>query len=358
MSLTTAHIIEESIWEINNWLPQISTQSKKLIIITDNLVKNLYGDALNKKLINHGLDCIILDFPTGENSKNYTTKQNLEEQLFHHKCGKDSLIIALGGGVVGDLAGFIAATYLRGIPYIQIPTTLLAMIDSSIGGKTGINTSYGKNLIGTIYPPLFTLLDKQLLTSLPRAQIVNGCIEAIKIFLTHDADGFKYMQKNHQKIIQQKKYAFIKKAAELKVTIINNDLYENNERLILNFGHTIGHAIEKMTNYTLLHGYAIGYGILLESSLSYLLGILSKAELDEVFNLLNLFEINPSFYKLFYFNPEDLIQAMFYDKKVRSQQIQCVLLQNIGKFYHHNGQYTHPISQQLVRQAIQFIEEH
>src|SRR5476651_340209 len=161
-----------------------------MVIITDNTVKKLYGLNLQKCLKKAGHHCLLLSFPAGEKFKNNKTKQTIEDAMLQHRCDRDTLILALGGGVVGDLAGYIAATYMRGVSYIQIPTTLLAMVDSSVGGKTGINTSQGKNLIGSFWQPILVVADLQCLMTLPDVQIINRLIEAIKIFLTNDVNYF------------------------------------------------------------------------------------------------------------------------------------------------------------------------
>lgn len=330
-------------------------QFNKIVIVTDNVVKKKYGLKLNKQLKKTGHDCLLLSFPCGEKSKNNITKQKIESAMLLHCCDRNTLIVALGGGVVGDLAGFIAATFLRGVPYIQIPTTLLAMIDSSIGGKTAINTKYGKNLIGAIYQPRCVIIDIGTLKTLTKKARINGLIEAIKMFLTHDAKSFHYTASHLPQLVQgdeQLLKMIISRAITIKTTLIERDETENNERMLLNFGHTIGHALEKISHYKLLHGYAVAYGILVEANISHLLGLLDGRQLFTIQNIMSELGIHGKDLKRF--NITKLLRVTRNDKKTRHNNVHYVLLQKIGGAYISKRQYTHPVSDKIVQQAFQY----
>ena len=315
-------------------------KSHSMVIITDNQVKKLYGSDLKALLEKNGFKTFLFSFPPGEKSKTRETKAKIESAMIKHHLGRDTCIIALGGGVVGDLAGFIAATYMRGIPYIQVPTTLLAIVDSSIGGKTAVNTPEGKNLIGAFYPPEKIIMDLDCLNSLSEKQLTNGWIEALKIFLIRDKTAFNKAKKNRTPNL-------IQKAIDLKKEIVTLDPLENGIRAVLNFGHTIGHALETLTDYKYLHGHLVGYGILVESQLSYQLGLISKEELDQIFSCFNILGIKPGFLKKFKIN--DIIALTHHDKKAKNSQIHYALLKGIG-----NHQFT-IIQDHQLKQALEEI---
>lgn len=333
-------------------LPQILKKRylyNHYIIITDNKVKKLYGLELKKNLQTNGLKTDLLSFPAGEKSKTQKTKTQLEESLLCLGAGRDTLIIALGGGVVGDLAGFVSATYMRGLPYIQIPTTLLAMVDSSVGGKTGIDTEMGKNTIGAFHQPQFVLADMNCLKTLPQTQYINGLVEAVKMFLTHDAEMVNFVEKNLTKILARDEKILkqvIERAITIKAGVVNRDELEHGERTTLNFGHTIGHALELLSNYKLLHGYAIGQGILIESKISESLNILSIISTQRIEKIINALGIKVGIQKN---QINKIIQNTRVDKKNLHGQARYILLQDIGKVYTKNGQYTHVIEEKIIK---------
>jgi 3-dehydroquinate synthase len=273
-------------------------------------------------------------------------------------CGRDTVILALGGGVVGDLAGFTAATYMRGIPYIQLPTTLLAMVDSSIGGKTGIDTPQGKNLIGAFWQPTAVVADLDCLKTLSPTQLINGLIEAIKMFLTSDKTGLDYVQHNLEKIVAGDIEALsyvISHAIAIKIDVVQRDEKEQNLRMILNFGHTIGHALEKMTHYDLLHGYAVGLGILVEAKIAQLKGLLSAEDYHTIEMLLAELEITRD--HLLGFDPKEIIQNTKSDKKTKHGHVNYILLEKLGKYHEKNAHVAHPIDDELVTQAFLTLRE-
>ena len=348
--------IGADLYDVTSWLPTLDVN--QIVIITDNAVKKRHGLRLQKALKRAGYNTLLLSFPTGEKSKTRKTKEALENAMLRHRCDRYTLILALGGGVVGDVAGFIAATYLRGIPYIQLPTTLLAMVDSSVGGKTAINTTYGKNLIGAVYHPVSVVADIALLKSLPKEHLICGYIEAIKMFLTHDHDSFNYAEAHLDDVITGKDNILkelVARAVKIKAGVVSRDEKERDERSLLNFGHTIGHALEKITDYRLLHAYAVAYGILVESSLSHLLGLLDKKHLaiiNQLFARLGFKGSDLQSYSL-----TKLITATKHDKKAKSGQVHYALLNKIGSAYTTNNLYAHPVDDKIVRQAIKYTIE-
>jgi 3-dehydroquinate synthase len=308
------------------------TTNKQIIIITDVNVAKYHLNGLEQLLKKNHYIVLSLVIKPGEKSKNAKTKAYLEEQMFLHNINRQALLIAFGGGVIGDLTGYLASTYMRGIKYIQIPTTLLAMIDSSIGGKTAINNKYGKNLIGTYYQPKCVIIDTNFLLTIPKKHITNGIIEAIKIFLTFDKEYFYYLHQNIKSIYSN--YNILNKiiirAIELKKHIIEIDEKDKNIRSALNFGHTIGHAIENITQYRILHGYSVALGIIIESRISNKLNKLSNKDLLIIEDLiLNKLKMNFSF--LSKYKIDDIINIIYLDKKNTQNQINCILLKAIGQ---------------------------
>lgn len=346
-------LAENLLKDFSIWLPE---NDKKLVIITDETVKKLYGLSLKKNLESIGYETLLLAFPAGETHKNIHTKCALETQMFEQYCDRNTLILALGGGVVGDLAGFIAATYMRGIPFIQMPTTLLAMLDSSVGGKTGINTPQGKNLVGAFWQPIQVVSDISVLTTLPQEQLINGLMEAVKIFLTSDADSLQFLQKNQEAILHKDLtilQQIVERAVRLKAAIVMRDERESHERMVLNFGHTIGHALELLTNYELLHGYAVGYGILVEARIACEAGYLDEAHYLTIEKLLQGFGIHKK--ALQDFDIEAIIKATFMDKKKKGVLVRYVLLVEPGKVITQDNQWVVAMSESVVRKALHSI---
>jgi 3-dehydroquinate synthase len=341
--------------EPEKWLWKMKSDISSIVIITDNSVKKHYAHTLLRSLEKLKIKTLLLSFPAGEKSKNQKTKQYLEEKMLRHACDRNTMILALGGGVVGDIAGFTAATYMRGISYIQIPTTLLAMVDSSVGGKTAIDTQYGKNLIGAFWQPQAVIADIQCLNTLSRKQLINGLIEAIKIFITNDAESFYYTQRNLQKILNKDENVLkkiINRAVEIKASIVEKDEKEKSgERMICNFGHTIGHAIEMLSDYKILHGFAVGLGILVEAKISQLRGLLDEEQYNQIQSLLS--ELGVTMDQLKKFDINQILKATILDKKSKSGKAQYVLVEGIGRVHVKQNKFAHPVTDRIVRQAVQ-----
>ncbi len=352
--------------------------ASKIVIITDQTTKKLVGLKLAESLRKQKLKTLLLSVPDGEKSKTQKYKTFLEEAMLKSRCDRHSIILALGGGVVGDLAGFVAATYMRGIPYIQLPTTLLAMVDSSLGGKTGIDTPQGKNLIGAFLQPQAVVADIGCLKNLPRKQLINGFFEAIKKFLTSDKKSFEFVEKrissviarsaSDEAILSKKEIAsaalamtqkekvltkIIKRAAEIKTGVFGRDERETGERMVLNFGHTIGHALEKLSGYKIPHGYSVGMGMLVESKISKNLGILPQKDYDRIEYMITLLGIDLQSLKKR--NADKIIKQTLTDKKSKNGKARYVLLKGIGRVHVKNNAFAHFVNQNIVRRSLKPI---
>ena len=317
----------------------ITLNNKKIFVITDETVASLYLPQLEQQLAIH--TSIIL--PPGEATKSFYWLENIYETLLSHHIQRDSLIIALGGGVVGDIAGLVASTILRGVQLIQIPTTLLSQIDSSIGGKTAINTKYGKNLIGTFYQPDMVIIDPLYLQTLPHREFTSGLAEMVKYGLIDDLDFFIWLENNIDDILSLNinilKQA-IYKCCQIKTKIVDQDSYETkNQRIMLNFGHTFGHILEAESMYDgrLLHGEAVSIGMCQACDLSQKLGLLEKSDSIRIKTLLSHLGLPtqiPSFLKNYKSDDEllhALMQHLKHDKKNNSEGLKFILLKGIGQ---------------------------
>lgn len=301
-------------------------------IITDSTVASLYGEKLYREFINAELKTHLISFPAGEAHKNRETKATLEDTMLKLKVGRDGAVVALGGGVAGDVAGFVAATYNRGLPYIQIPTTLVACVDSSIGGKTGVDTPHGKNLIGAFHQPQRVYIDVNTLRTLSEKEIREGLAEVIKYGVIKDKNFFEFLEKNIESVFSFDMDVIthiVKRGCEIKGEVVELDERESNLRKILNFGHTIGHAIENLSGYTMSHGEAISIGMAAEGKIAVELGLWRKGELERLISLLKLtgLPVNlPGNTDL-----RQMIEAMKLDKKARSGKIEMALPEKIGE---------------------------
>jgi pentafunctional AROM polypeptide len=321
--------------ELSDYVVTLSPVHEKYLLITDENLFKIYGDTIVNSFKKNNIELLCYAVPPGERSKSREEKSNIEDFMLVNKCHIDTVIVAFGGGVVGDLAGFIASTYMRGIDYIQIPTSFLSMIDSSIGAKTSINVDkYGKNLLGSFYRPKAVLIDIQLLETLSARDLRNGMAEAIKIALIIDEHLFTFIETNINQILQ-KNTEIMKKliyeCIKLKANIVIQDEKETTGlRSILNFGHSIGHSIEILSDGKLLHGECVSIGMLLEAELSRDKGFLinSNAVISRLNNILKSFRLPTAVPSHMFF--EDIVEKMSVDKKNRNGKKQLVILTNIG----------------------------
>jgi 3-dehydroquinate synthase len=300
------------------------------VLIADEALKSLYAEKLAKEF--------QAEFLLTPNLKSRETAHDLTDALFKLGCGRDTLLIALGGGAALDLIGFAASIYMRGLPLIFIPTTLLAMVDAAIGGKTGIDTPHGKNLIGTIYEPKAIFADLDLLKTLPDKEWVNGFAEILKMGLIYDASIWKKPD--------------ILKAIRGKMAIVGKDPREQGLRRILNFGHTIGHALETVADYLLPHGACVALGCAVEAHLSMRLGFLKAKEFAEILDLYCRFPLRlPKSY-----TRAKLLSAMAHDKKSAQGEVRFVLIDRIGHAIPFEGAYCRKVDFSELESTLEWME--
>jgi 3-dehydroquinate synthase len=325
----------------------------RIAIITDTTIKTLIGDTWVDFLKQQGIDAALFSFSCGEESKNRQTKERLEDELMQAKCGKETLIIGLGGGVVTDLAGYIAATFLRGVRLMLIPTTLLGIVDAAIGGKTGVNTPFGKNLIGSFFPPEHLIFDFETLLTLPESEWRNGAAEIIKYGLISSPSLFnKLFEQSDQWHARNPEWIdeIIYASLFVKKQVIESDFQESGYRRILNFGHTIAHALEAAEHYRMPHGEAVSIGLLVEATLSHRLGILSQQELNKIEQILSMYALPvklPS-----HVSCEQMLVHMRVDKKATTTHPRFVLLEAIGQVASCDQHYCREVPETLLKQVL------
>lgn len=305
---------------------------KQVAIVTNTTVAPLYLHALAQPLRDAGVAVIEIILPDGEAFKNNETLQTIYDQLLQHRCERNTTLIALGGGVIGDLTGYAAATYLRGVPFIQVPTTLLSQVDSSVGGKTGINHPLGKNMIGAFYQPKLVLADIDTLNTLPPRELSAGIAEVIKYGLIRDLPFFDWLEANIDALMALETAAAshaIYRSCQNKAEVVAADEHEQGERALLNLGHTFGHAIENAMGYGVwLHGEAVAAGTMMAADLSKRMGWLDDhqfARMDALMRKANLPLTPPNL------GADEYLRLMQLDKKVADGKIRLILQQGIGK---------------------------
>jgi 3-dehydroquinate synthase len=306
-------------------------------LITDHQVASLYGEKLCDHLSSQGLEIELFSFPAGESSKTRATKEKLEDALLSQGYSRDTTLIALGGGVVTDLVGFLASTFCRGVGLILIPTTLLAMVDAAIGGKTGVNTEHGKNMIGSFYAPEKLFILPGFLKTLPEKEWKSGTVEMLKAGLIADAEFFHEF--SNIPITQA-----IDRAIEIKRRIIALDPQEKGLRRVLNLGHTIGHALETLSDYQISHGEAVAAGIVLEARMAYEMGLLKKEAFEEIQKRFPPVMVSFDFQAVF-----DLIRR---DKKAADGLPRFVLLQDIGIPHAFDGAYCAEVPYEVLKKVL------
>ena len=303
--------------------------------ITNPLVGRLYADRVLSSLGRAGFEACRIDIPDGEEYKNLEWVSYLYDKLIEYKMERLSPIVAVGGGVIGDIAGFVAATYLRGVPYVQLPTTLLAQVDSSIGGKTGVNHANGKNLIGAFYQPKMVIIDADALKTLELRDIKAGLAEVVKYGIIRSSNFFSFLERQYNDCLQlgDSLLHAIKRSCEIKADVVSEDEKETGIRAILNFGHTIGHAIEAATHYKeLRHGEAVAIGMVAATRLSLKLGLCSKDVCRRVEGLISNIGLPVKLSAIrCQLSANDLLKAMDIDKKVVGGKIKFVLVEDIGR---------------------------
>ena len=299
----------------------------KVLIVTNPKVAGLHLGYLLPKI--EAKELYIVTLPDGEDYKNQETLDFLLDRMFDHQLDRKSILVAFGGGVIGDMTGFAASIFQRGIDFIQIPTTLLAQVDASVGGKTGINNRYGKNLIGAFHQPRAVYIDTHFLKTLPRREFAAGVAEIVKMAVVFDKEFFEWLRTNPLDNDQAISHA-IKRSVELKAAIVAKDEKEGGVRASLNYGHTFAHVIENETGYsTYLHGEAVAIGIVMANKLAQKMGLLSEQEAKTIKDLLESYGL-PTCYEVQ--DPEKFYNHFFLDKKTALNKIKFVLPRGIGDF--------------------------
>lgn len=315
--------------EVGQVLARLSP-SRKAAIVTDSYVGPKYASIVKESLARAGIDAVISTIPAGEDHKTLSDLAPVYDTLLSHKIERNTPVIALGGGVIGDMTGFVAATVLRGVPFVQVPTTLLAMVDASVGGKTGINHSTGKNLIGSFHQPIAVLIDPDVLATLPPREIRGGLAECIKHDIIRDAEGFADLQKNISRALRLDLDYLAQLVAHnvaIKARVVEADPFERGERAHLNFGHTFGHAIESISRYSYSHGESVALGMTAAARAATDLGMIDESARRRIVSLIEQAELPTRGLTL---DPKAVVDAMIFDKKVKDGRVRFVLPDRIG----------------------------
>lgn len=323
----------------SDWLSGIApalrerTETERVLVVTDSNVGNLYGDKVSSALGDVGFSVETLRIPAGEQSKTMDTCMSLYNFMLSNNFSREAVVVALGGGVVGDLAGFCAATYMRGVSYVQAPTSLLAMVDSSVGGKTGVNHSLGKNMIGAFHQPMFVYVDLQCLETLAKDEFRAGFAEVIKYGVIRDSNFFNFCENQRDAILNLDMEALlrvVKTSCEIKADIVSEDERESGVRTILNFGHTIGHAIESLTNYSQFkHGEAVAIGMIATGRLAVQMERFDAGQQERLEKLIVRSGLPARIPARL--DAEDIVDRLRKDKKVQRGQVRFVLPEAIGR---------------------------
>jgi 3-dehydroquinate synthase len=304
----------------------------KVALVTNPTVQALYGDAVVSSLRDAGLEVLSVVIPDGEEYKSLASFEKILTELLGARLDRGSVLVALGGGVVGDITGFAASAYMRGIRFVQVPTTLLAQVDSSVGGKTGVNHPLGKNMIGAFWQPSLVWVDVETLKTLPRRELLCGLAEVIKYGVIWDAELFAYLGDNREEILLLEPATLahiVRRSCEIKAEVVARDERESGLRSVLNYGHTIGHAVEAVTAYKrFLHGEALAMGMALEAGLATSLGLLDEGDAAGIKRLIESYGLPSAL-------PDDLdpgalVEAMTLDKKALAGKLRFSLPERIG----------------------------
>lgn len=349
----TEIMIGQDLFQDERFSNKLLEMGRDFYLICDTNVEKNGGKKLKQFLQKQGLKIHGLAFPAGEKSKSRKNKEEIEDMLLDIGASRNSTIIAMGGGVVTDLAGYVAVTYLRGIPWVALPTTLLGMVDASIGGKTGVNTEFGKNLIGAYHPPKMIFMDLDSLDSLPMNEWRNGTAEIIKYGLILDPDLFNQLFEKKLRWEPSFLEEALCRSVEAKKKVVEEDTMEKGFRRIVNFGHTIGHAIEVIENYRISHGEAIAIGMIVESHLSHICASLNKAELERIEAIFKNYEFSLTLSRKV--TLEKMLSAMSKDKKALFSAPRFVLLNSIGEVATYQGDYCTTIEDKVLKETLEWM---
>ena len=324
---------ENDFSKLSGALKEEALEGRKLCVVTDSHVAPLYLDAVITELKKVSAFVTSFVFEAGEKNKNLNTVQQVYEHLIQNEFDRKSVLVALGGGVVGDLTGFASATYLRGVDFIQIPTTLLSQVDSSVGGKTGVDFNQYKNMVGAFHQPRLVYMNMKTIHTLPAQEFACGMGEVIKTGLICDAAFFQFICENHEglhKLDVELLAKTIRRCCEIKAGVVERDPKEQGERALLNLGHTIGHAIEKLMNFQMLHGQCVGTGLIAAACISRNRGLLTAQEFQMICDVCECYHLPLTIQGL---SAEEIVAATKKDKKMEQGQIKFILMDGIGKSF-------------------------
>jgi 3-dehydroquinate synthase len=333
-----SYVIDIGAGVLKHGLPMaLLSGTTQIALVSNSVVYPLYGAQFEESLRASGLPVVSVVLPDGEEHKDWQTLNQIFDALLSKRCDRKTLLVALGGGVVGDMVGFAAATYQRGVPFVQVPTTLLAQVDSSVGGKTAINHALGKNMIGAFYQPQYVLIDTDVLRTLPDRQYRAGLAEVIKYGIALDAAFFVWLEQNMRQLRARDERALryaIRRSCEIKASVVADDeleLKRDGGRALLNFGHTFGHAIETALGYGVwLHGEAVGCGMALATTLSHRAGRISDNNVQRILRLIQDAGLETSLPQTDKITPSVLLDHMSRDKKNEGGTIKLILLNQLG----------------------------
>ncbi len=329
------HRLTSAAYLLDGWIQRTPGSTPRGLIVCDAAIAASHGAAIRSSLTHAGWAIEFATVPSGEKSKSLACVSDLYDALVNMSADRKSIIIAVGGGVIGDLAGFVAASYVRGLRFIQVPTTLLSMVDSSVGGKTGINHPRGKNLIGAFHQPNGVLIDLETLRTLPDREYRSGLAEVVKYGVILDAEFFTYLE-NHIEGLNNRQPDVLKRVVarccQLKASVVQQDEFETTGlRAVLNYGHTFGHAFEAQSGYdSLLHGEAVSIGMICASRLAEKLGRITDVDTERQLGLLSALRLPVRVPDRFAQNPTDILNSMMLDKKTEQRQLRFVLPSRIG----------------------------
>ena len=326
-------LFEQDFLNLKDALKNLGYENRKLLIVTETNVAPLYLEKIKEVLEPMFREIVCFTFQAGEKQKQLSTVSKIYTTLIEHQFDRKDILLALGGGVTGDLTGFAAATYLRGVDFVQVPTSLLAQVDSSIGGKTGVDYESYKNMVGAFYQPSLVYINTSTLKTLPEKEFISGLGEVIKHGLIKDRDYFHWI-KEHKEEIKNRKVEVLQemiyRSCQIKGAVVERDPKEQGERALLNFGHTLGHSIEKLMDFSMLHGDCVVIGSELASFISWKRGLISKEEQKEIQELFAYFHFDALPTNI---DPEEIVKATKLDKKMEQGQIKFILLKQIGEAF-------------------------
>lgn len=345
-------VIENSYNSFGEEMSKLNIENRKLCIVTESTVGPIHANEIEGLLKSLAKEVYVFTFNAGEENKNLDVVKKLYEYLIINHFERKDMLVALGGGVVGDLTGFTAATYLRGIDFVQVPTSLLSQVDSSVGGKTGVDFDSYKNMVGAFYQPKLVFTNISSLKTLTKRQYLSGMGEVIKAGLIKNKDFYVWLKNNVNEIKAYDEAALehlVYVSCDIKRKVVENDFKEKGERALLNFGHTLGHAIEKLMNFTMLHGECVSLGMVTACYISMKKGYISLEDYTDIIDVLKKYELPVNEDK---FDTNQVVDVTKSDKKMNSGIVSFVVIKNIG-----NAVIDRQVTDELMKEALEMLKE-